>query len=143
MHLLEHVKYWVVSILFVGVSQDPMHNKHVQMLVTQQTHGDVLKMGRNAFLTKRDILNQRKQLDDPRYRIHEDDSLNFQYWVEKNEVDVFILNREPFILWIMTIWQVEQVVKHGHNNVLAMDSTFRTIKYKVFSLLYINYHSVI
>ena len=93
-------------------------------------------MGRDAFLTKKDILNQRKQLDDPRYQIHEDDSLNVQYWVEKNEVDVFILNREPFMLEIMMRWQVEQVVKHGHNNVLAMDSTFCTSKYKVFSLIY-------
>ena len=92
------------SLIFVGVSPSEIHNKHVQILVTQQTHSDVLKMGRDAFLTKRDILNQRKQLDDPRYRIHEDDSLNFQYWVEKNEVDAFILNRDTLMVGIMTRW---------------------------------------
>ena len=92
MHLLEHVKHWVGSLLSVGVSPGEIQNKHVQMLATKQTHYDVLKMGRDAFLTKRDILNQRKQIDDPPYWIHEDDSISVQYWVEKNEVDVFILN---------------------------------------------------
>ena len=62
------------------------------MLATQQTHSDELKMGRDAFLTERDILNQRKHLDDPQYHIHEDDSLSVQYCVEKNKVDMFILN---------------------------------------------------
>jgi hypothetical protein len=106
------------------------------MLALQQTHDNFLTMGRDAFLTKRDILNQRKQLDDPWYQIHEDDSISIQYWVEKNEVDVFLLNQEPFTLGIMMRWQVEQVVRHGHNNVLMMDSTFCTNKYKVFWFLF-------
>ena len=42
------------------------------------------------------------------------------------------------MLGIMTRWKMEQVVKHGHNNVLAMDSTFCSNKYNVFSL---NYHA--
>ena len=31
-HFLEHVKKWVGSFFFVGISPTEIHNKHVQML---------------------------------------------------------------------------------------------------------------
>ena len=40
----------------------------------------------------------------------------------------------PFILGIQTPWQKDMCRKYGHDNVLAMDSTFGTNKYKVCTL---------
>lgn len=105
MHLSECVKHWVASLLFVGVSPTEINDKHGKMLASRQTHVDVLQMGRDSFLTKRNIIHQTKQLDDPWYQIHEDDSLNIPYWVEK-KVDVFLLNWDTIILRITMRWQV-------------------------------------
>jgi hypothetical protein len=89
-------------------------------------------MGRDAFLSKSDILKKRKQLDNLLHRIHEDDSLNAQYWVERNKVDAFLLNLKPFTPRIMTRWKVEHVVRNGHKNSLVMDSNLCINKYKAF-----------
>ncbi|GLJ18525.1 hypothetical protein SUGI_0329350 [Cryptomeria japonica] len=63
---------------------------------------------------------------------HEEEKDNFFYYkTPNNEENV------PFIIRIQTPWMREMMVKHSHNSIIAMDSTFSTNKYgyQLYSLL--------
>eukprot|EP01018_Ginkgo_biloba_P040728 Gb_24627 [translate_table: standard] len=51
-------------------------------------------------------------------------------------------NSQPFILGIQSIWQLEQMVKFGKNNLIAIDSTFgiNKLKYPLFTLIVFDTH---
>ncbi|KAL5159414.1 hypothetical protein HKD37_15G043737 [Glycine soja] len=44
---------------------------------------------------------------------------------------------DPFVLGIQTEWQLQQMIRYGHRNVVAADSTFgaKRLKYPLFTLL--------
>ncbi|CAA0839876.1 SWIM zinc finger family protein [Striga hermonthica] len=70
-----------------------------------------------------------------------DDQASIRLWVEQNKKSVFFYRdsteNEPFVLGIQTEWQLHQMVRFGHRNMIAADSTLgiKRLKYPLCTLL--------
>ena len=92
---------------------------------------------RDTCLLKKDVLNAWKRVCSQCSEKNEDDSKSVCLWhVEGKEK--FFYYKTPnnaknilFIIGIHTPWMQEMMVKHSHNSIIAMDSTFSTNKYCV------------
>jgi hypothetical protein len=69
-----------------------------------------------------------------------DDQASVRMWAEKNKKSVFFYqdstDSDPFILGIQTEWQLQQMIRFGHQSLLACDSSFGISKLKVFYFLW-------
>ncbi|KAM1090744.1 hypothetical protein FF1_018336 [Malus domestica] len=49
-------------------------------------------------------------------------------WVERSKKSIFIYQdtskKDPFLPGIQTEWQLQQMIRFGHRNLIAVDSTF-------------------
>ena len=98
---------------------------------------------RDDFVQLNDIAYYESRLKMGIWRCHHNDFDSVKMWTLEQPDDVFIWHKKndvinlPFILGIQTAWQKEIMLKYGHNDVIAMDVTFRTnvSKYQLFSLL--------
>ncbi|KAL0350395.1 UNVERIFIED_CONTAM: hypothetical protein Sradi_4188700 [Sesamum radiatum] len=70
-----------------------------------------------------------------------DDQASIRLWVERNKKSIFFYRdtteTDPFILGIQTEWQLQQMIRFGHRNIIAADSTFgiKKLKYPLCTLL--------
>ncbi|GLJ58477.1 hypothetical protein SUGI_1452340 [Cryptomeria japonica] len=95
------------------------------------------------MLLRKDVLNAWKRVRSLRSQKNEDDAKSVCLWHEEEKDNFFYYktpnNEEnvPFIIGIQTPWMREMMVKHSHNSIIAMDSTFSTNKYgyQLYSLL--------
>ena len=105
--------------------------------------GGDLCTSRDLFVTMQDILNVSCKIEDFAFHTNVDDAVGVHNWVKDNHEQVFFYQQvssiedKPFILGIQTKWQLNIMIKYGHNSLLAMDSTFGTNKYKVNYNVYI------
>ena len=83
------------------------------------------------------MLNAWKRVHSLHSQKNEDDAKSVCLWhIEEKENFFFYKtpkNKEniPFIIGIQTPWMQEMMVKHSHDSIIAMDSTFSTNKYCV------------
>ena len=117
-------------VFFVPVvSVCKMHiKKHVKLDATTQD--------RDFFLHTKYVLNIYSRLSKGNYQIHKKYEMSVNIWYQKNTNNfLFYQNPNdvdvPFIIGIQTKWMLERMVKLSHNNLIAMDSTFNTNKYRV------------
>ena len=86
-------------------------------------------------------MNISRKLASTTYQLHNLDAESTRRWCAQNAAITFVHQERDvttstlFILGIQTPWQKEMCGKFGDDNVLAMDSTFGTNKYKVWTLL--------
>ncbi|GLJ37316.1 hypothetical protein SUGI_0756990 [Cryptomeria japonica] len=90
---------------------------------------------RDTFLLRKDVLNAWKRVRSIRSQKNEDDAKSVSLWHAQEKDNFFYYKRPdnienvPFIIGIQTSWMQEMMVKHSHNSIIAMDSTFTTNKY--------------
>lgn len=134
-------KMWVFNLLHRGFTPTQVMERHIQDLHAMQANDASRSMTRDDFLSIRDVLNISSKLASNIYQLHEDDAESTRRWCVQNSINVFIYQEQDsttqtaFILGVQTLWQKEMCRKFGHGNVLAMDSTFGTNKYKVLLLI--------
>ena len=71
-----------------------------------------------------------------KYQIHQKDEMSINLWYQKRSKDFFVYQKPngpgvPFIMGIQTKWMLDTMFKLSHNIIIAMDSMFITIKYRV------------
>ncbi|GLJ19786.1 hypothetical protein SUGI_0358560 [Cryptomeria japonica] len=105
---------------------------------------------RDDFLTMDDIANIDHKIKTLRYMFHSIDSISVQQWVLGNTEKWFAYQEYsatndgdgevPFVLGIQFPEQLDWMLQYGHNNLLAMDSTFGTnaMKFQLYTMLVFN-----
>ncbi|GLJ40912.1 hypothetical protein SUGI_0846320 [Cryptomeria japonica] len=130
--LSNECKSYIESLLLMGVSIDTICEQHyLDRGLTK------LMNKRDTCLLRKDVLNAWKRVRSLRSQKNEDDAKSVCLWHEEEKDNFFYYktpnNEEnvPFIIGIQTPWMREMMVKHSHNSIIAMDSTFSTNKYGV------------
>jgi hypothetical protein len=98
-----------------------------------------LLTSRDTFVLPADVHNIAKKLAKELWEKHPRDALSVRMWTLENPDAFFYYNEygnidlneppandDPFCLAIQTDWQLEMMVRHGHNRALSIDATFGT-----------------
>ena len=130
--LSNECKSYIESLLLMGVGIDTICEQHyLDYGMTK------LMKKRDMYLLRKDVLNAWNRVPSLRSQKNEDDAKSvclwhieekdnfFYYKTPKNEENI------PFIIGMQTPWMLEMMVKHSHDSIIAMDSTFSTNKYVV------------
>lgn len=129
----EDLRQKVMSMLYVGISLDNIILHHLELV---QGHGG--PHNRDDFLTRNDVRNMERAVRNSSHELHAEDESSIRIWVQRHQKHVFFFQdysaSEPFILGIQTDWQLQQMISHGHNGLVASHSTFGLKKLKVISL---------
>ena len=94
-------------------------------------------VSRDAFMTRQDILNIYNDMKRLEYVKDENDPRSVECWFNECPKKFFFYQKQdvnqniPFTIGIQTRWMRSMMVKHSHNNIISMDSTFSTNKYGV------------
>ncbi|KAL6980139.1 hypothetical protein U1Q18_021788 [Sarracenia purpurea var. burkii] len=132
----DELRQKVMSMLYVGISLDNIMQHHMEEV---QRHGG--PHNRDDFLTRNDIRNMERLIRNSFHELHGNDECCVKMWVQRHHKHVFffqdICGSEPFILGIQTDWQVQQMLRYGHNGSIASHSVFglKKLKYPLCSLL--------
>ena len=96
-------------------------------------------LSRDALMTRKYILNIYNDIKRLEYVKDECDPRSVECWYNECPRNFFFYQKQdvvqniPFIIGIQMLWMCLMMVKHSHDNVMSMDSTFRTNKYGVSS----------
>ena len=109
-------------------------------LISNAKHrlGDLfIGVSRDAFMTRQYTLNIYNEMKRQDYVKDGSDPKSVECWFNECPESFFFYQKHdvvqniPFIRGIQTWWMWLMKVKHSHNNIIAMDSTFSTKKYGV------------
>ncbi|XP_057845861.1 uncharacterized protein LOC131055410 [Cryptomeria japonica] len=136
--LSDECQSYLESLLLMGVEVDTICERH------HLDHGFLeLMNNRDAYMLRKDVLNAWKKIRSIRSQKNKDDAISVGLWYAEEKENFFyfqwanIMNDVPFIIGIQTPWMQETMVKHSHNSIIAMDSTFFTNKhgFQLYTLL--------
>ncbi|XWS73043.1 hypothetical protein CRYUN_Cryun02cG0091900 [Craigia yunnanensis] len=132
----EELRQKVMSMLYVGISLDNIIQHHMEVV---QGHGG--PHNRDDFLTRNDVRNIERVIRNTSHELHIDDECSVKIRVQRHQKHVFYFqdasSSEPFILGIQTDWQLQQMLRYGHNGSMASHSNFgsKKLKYPLSTLL--------
>ncbi|KAH7845854.1 hypothetical protein Vadar_006700 [Vaccinium darrowii] len=132
----EELRQKVMSMLYVGMSLDKIMQHHTGEV---ERHGG--PHNRDDFLTRNDVRNMERLVRNSSHELDGSDELSVKTWVHRHQKHVFFFQdrsgSEPFILGIQTDWQMQQMLRYGHNGSVASHSAFglKKLKYPLCSLL--------
>ena len=133
--LSEELKMKIAQMHAYGLSPAQImqhHTKEVRELAL--SNGVVTH---NTFLLPIDVRNICRKRAEELWEKHPSDPVSVRMWVMENPVNVLyyqehslldinsqVQNDSPFTLGIQSEWQLEMMVKFGHNSALSIDYTF-------------------
>ncbi|XAR69325.1 hypothetical protein NMG60_11000865 [Bertholletia excelsa] len=132
----EELRQKVMSMLYAGISLDNIMQHHMEEV---QRHGG--PHNRDDFLTRNDVRNMERLIRNLSHELNGDDECSVKMSVQRHQKHVFFYQdkcgMEPFILGIQTDWQLQQMLRYGHNSFIASHSAFglKKLKYPLCSLL--------
>ncbi|KAK4277111.1 hypothetical protein QN277_015160 [Acacia crassicarpa] len=125
----DELRQKVMSMLNVGISLDNIIQHHAEVM--QKLGGP---HNRDDFLTRNDVRNMERISRNSTHELQENDEYSVRIWVQRHQKHVFCFQdnsvSEPFILGIQTDWQLQQMLRYGHNSFVSFHSTFGSKKFK-------------
>lgn len=132
----EDLRQKVMSMLYIGIPLDNIIQHHTEIV---QGHGG--PHNRDDFLTRNDVRNMERVIRNSSHELHASDESSVNMWVQRHHKHAFYFQSnsglEPFILGIQTDWQLQQMLRYGHNGSMAFHSIFglKRLKYPLCTLL--------
>ncbi|XP_057515896.1 uncharacterized protein LOC130797335 [Amaranthus tricolor] len=130
------IQQQTMSMIYLGIPEENVVQKHLEGI---QRYCDAdAKLGKMAsqYVQKLGMVIKRST-----HELDLDDQASVRLWVERNKKSVFFYqdtsDDDPFILGIQTEWQMQQMIRFGHHNIIAADSTFglKKLRYPLCTLL--------
>ncbi|KAL2525513.1 zinc ion binding [Abeliophyllum distichum] len=125
----EELRQKVMSMLHVGISLDTIIQHHIEQV---QRHGG--PHNRDDFLTRNDVRNMERIIHKSSHELHANDKCSVMMWVQRHRKHVFHFpensGSEPFILGIQTDWQLQKMLRYGHNASIAFHSAYSSKKFE-------------
>ncbi|GER44251.1 SWIM zinc finger family protein [Striga asiatica] len=135
-YICSEIQQQTMSMIYLGIPEENVLEKHIEGI---KRYGD--SDARAESLATRYVQKLGTIIKHSTHELDLDDQASIRLWVERNKKSVFFYRdsteNEPFVLGIQTEWQLQQMVRFGHRNMIAADSTFgiKRLKYPLCTLL--------
>lgn len=139
-HLSEDIRSSVQDLVRKGFNATMIWDMFISD-VAQESGELFTGISRDSLMTRKDISNVYNDMKWIEYVKDESDPLSVECWYNQCPENFFFFQKQdvgenvPFMIGIQTPWMRSIMVKHSHNNVMSMDSTFSTNKYGVSTYL--------
>lgn len=135
-YICSEIQQQTMSLIYLGIPEENVLQTHIEGV--QRYCGSNAKVNSLAsqYVQKLGMIIKRST-----HELDLDDQASIRMWVERNRKSVFFYQdsteTDPFILGIQTEWQLQQMVRFGHQSLLASDSSFgiSKLKYPLYTLL--------
>ncbi|KAM7490345.1 hypothetical protein LguiA_033266 [Lonicera macranthoides] len=125
----DELRQKIMSMLYVGIPVDNIIQQHLEEV---QRHGG--PQNRDDFLSRNDVRNMERLIRNSSYELHANQVCSVKMWVQRHHKYVFFFQEnsgsEPLILGIQTDWQLQQMLRYGHNGSIASHLAFGSKKFK-------------
>ncbi|GER37432.1 SWIM zinc finger family protein, partial [Striga asiatica] len=122
-YICNEIQQQTMSLIYLGIPEENVLEKHIEGI---QRYGDSNAVAES--LATRYVQKLGTIIKHSTHELDLDDQASIRLWVERNKKYVFFYRdsteNEPFVLGIQTEWQLQQMVRFGHRNMIAADSTF-------------------
>ncbi|KAL6512345.1 hypothetical protein OROHE_019957 [Orobanche hederae] len=135
-YVCSEIQQQTMSMIYLGIPEENVLEKHMEGI---QRYGD--SDARATSLASQYVQKLGMIIKRSTHELDLDDQASIRLWAERNEKSVFFYRdtteNEPFILGIQTEWQLQQMIRFGHRNIMAVDSTFgiKRLKYPLCTIL--------
>ncbi|RZC73900.1 hypothetical protein C5167_049377 [Papaver somniferum] len=137
-YICDEIQQQTMALIYLGI---PVENYcRITLKVFNATVARIPKlkvsMSASEYVRKMGLIFRRST-----HELDLDDQVSIRLWVEKNKKSTFIYqdasDTDSFILGIQTEWQLQQMIRFGHNSLMAADSTFgiKKLKYPLCTFL--------
>ncbi|KAF9611891.1 hypothetical protein IFM89_036674 [Coptis chinensis] len=137
----DEVNQTAMSMIYVGMPEENVKQRYIEGI--QRYCGPNPKVNSHAsqFVQKLGMIIQRST-----HELDLDDQASIWLWVARNNKMKFFYQdaseNNAFILGIQTEWQLQQMIRFGHQSLMAAHSTFgiKKLKYPVSTILVFDSH---
>ncbi|KAL8473565.1 hypothetical protein ACS0TY_030410 [Phlomoides rotata] len=135
-YVCSEIQQQTMSMIYLGIPEENVLEKHIEGI--QRYCGSDAKVQSLAsqYVQKLGTIIKRST-----HELDLDDQASIRLWVERNKKSIFFYRdtseTDPYVLGIQTEWQLQQMIRFGHRNIIAADSTFgiKRLKYPLCTLL--------
>ncbi|KAF7072136.1 hypothetical protein CFC21_077305 [Triticum aestivum] len=123
------IQQQTMSLIYLGVPEENILQTHIEGI--QRYCGSDAKVDSLAsqYVHKLGMIIKRST-----HELDLDDQASIRMWVDRNKKSVFFhqdsTETDAFVLGIQTEWQLQQMIRFGHQNILASHSSFGVSKLK-------------
>ncbi|KAK4393775.1 hypothetical protein Sango_1848300 [Sesamum angolense] len=135
-YVCSEVQQQTMSMIYLGIPEENVLEKHIEGIQRYCGSDAKVKSLASQYVQKLGMIIKRST-----HELDLDDQASIRLWVERNKKSIFFYRdtteTDPFILGIQTEWQLQQMIRFGHRNIIAADSTFgiKKLKYPLCTLL--------
>ena len=140
--LSEELKMRIAEMHAFGLSPAQIMQQHIkEVRELAIANGTVT---RDTFLLPVDVRNICRKRAEELWAKHPSDPVSVRMWVMENPENVFyyqehslldinsqVQDESPFTLGLQSEWQLQMMIKFGHNSALSIDATFGTSQTRV------------
>ncbi|CAA2982278.1 uncharacterized protein LOC111397061 [Olea europaea var. sylvestris] len=135
-YVCSEVQQQTMSMIYLGIPEENVLEKHMEGIQRYCGSDAKVKSLASQYVHKLGMIIKRST-----HELDLDDQASIRLWIERNKKSIFFYQdtseTDPFILGIQTEWQLQQMIRFGHRNIIAVDSTFgiKRLKYPLCTLL--------
>ncbi|KAI3451548.1 hypothetical protein Pfo_008213 [Paulownia fortunei] len=135
-YVCSEIQQQTMSMIYLGIPEENVLEKHIEGIQRYCGSDAKVKSLASQYVQKLGMIIKRST-----HELDLDDQASIRLWVERNKKSIFFYRdtseTDPFILGIQTEWQLQQMSRFGHRNIIAADSTFgiKRLKYPLCTLL--------
>ncbi|OVA08710.1 zinc finger protein [Macleaya cordata] len=135
-YICDEIQQQTMSLIYLGIPEENVLQKHIEGVQRYCGSNSKASMSASQYVHKMGMIIKRST-----HELDLDDQASIRLWVERNKKSVFVYqdtsDTDSFILGIQTEWQVQQMIRFGHQSLMAADSTFgiKKLKYPLCTLL--------
>ncbi|GMJ16042.1 hypothetical protein like AT1G60560 [Hibiscus trionum] len=135
-YISNEIQQQTMSMIYLGIPEENVLEKHIECIQQYCSLDATFSTLASQYVRKLGEIIKRST-----HELDLDDQVSIRMWIERNKKSVFFYQEtseiDPFILGIQTEWQLKQMVRFGHRNLIAADSTFgiKRLKYPLCTLL--------
>ncbi|XP_057770097.1 uncharacterized protein LOC130989937 isoform X2 [Salvia miltiorrhiza] len=135
-YVCSEIQQQTMSMIYLGIPEENVLEKHIEGIQRYCGSDPKVQTLASQYVQKLGMIIKRST-----HELDLDDEASIRLWAERNKKSIFFYRdtseNEPFILGIQTEWQLQQMIRFGHRNIIAVDSTFgiKRLKYPLCTLL--------
>ncbi|XP_051151604.1 uncharacterized protein LOC127265706 [Andrographis paniculata] len=135
-YICSEIQQQTMSMIYLGIPEENVLEKHIEGIQRYCGTDPQVNSLASQYVQKLGMIIKRST-----HELDLDDQASIRLWAERNKKSIFFYQdtskTDPFILGIQTEWQLQQMVRFGHRNIVAADSTFgiKSLKYPFRTIL--------
>ncbi|XP_011621857.1 uncharacterized protein LOC18430096 isoform X2 [Amborella trichopoda] len=135
-YICNETQQQTMSMIYLGIPEENILEKHIEGVARYCGSNKEVKSFASQYVQKLEMIIKRTT-----HELDRDDQSSIRLWVDRNKKSVFFYqdssDTDSFVLGIQTEWQLQQMIRFGHQGLLAADSIFgiSKLKYPLYTLL--------